>query len=208
MELMPIIRAQVTVPAASTVSEDAVTNTWHFTATGVGSTILDEIALALTDFYEDADAQKGDNQLWASAYCRMYNLDDPEPRIPIYDELLALTSAPASTALPPEICACISFNGTYVSGASQARRRGRIYFGPLAATVIDTTTGQLAALAVTNLATSAGNLLATSNLASDWAWVVYSPTGDTGYPVVEGWVDNAPDIQRGRGLKATVRTTF
>lgn len=205
---MPILRAQVSIPAVSTVSEDTVTNTWHFTATGVGSTILGEIALALTDFYEDIDAQKSDNALWVSAYCRIYDLSESEPRVPIYDELLNLTSAASTTPLPPEVSMCMSFHGAYVSGASQARRRGRVYLGPLHVSTLDTTTGQFSSVHVANVATAGSNLLTTSNAASDWAWGVYSPTAGQLYPVIGGWVDNAPDIQRGRGLKSTSRVAF
>lgn len=205
---MPIVRAQVSVPMVSTVTEDTITNTWHFTATSTSEGVLAEIKAALVDFYEDMDNHKGDNALWTSARVKLFDLSETPPRVPIDDAGLTLSTPPTNTPVPHEVSAVLSFHGEYVSGASQARRRGRIYFGPISTGSIDTTTGQLSAGIVSALATAGGALLTTSNTASDWAWVVYSPTAGTGYPVVGGWADNAPDVQRRRGLKATTRTTF
>jgi hypothetical protein len=205
---MPILRAQVAIPAVSTVSEDTVTNTWHFTTTDTTEGTLTLLKAALVDFYEDMDAYKSDLQLWASARVKIYNMSDPEPRVPIDDVGLTLTSAPSGTSLPHEVAAVLSFHGEYVSGFSQARRRGRIYFGPLNNTSFNDASGVMNATFCGILNAAGGALLAASDSASDWAWVVYSPTGETSYPVVGGWVDNAPDIQRRRGFKSTARVTF
>jgi len=190
------------------VSEDTITNTWHFTTTDTVEGTLTLIKAALVTFYETLDAYKSDLQLWASARVKIYNMSDPEPRVPINDVGLALSSAPSGTSLPHEVAAVLSFNGEYVSGFSQARRRGRIYFGPLNNTAFNDASGLLNTTFVGILAGAGGALLTASNSASEWAWVVYSPTGSTSYPVDAGWVDNAPDIQRRRGFKSTVRTTF
>lgn len=205
---MPIIRAQCSIPTVTTVTEDTVTNTFHFTTTGWDETIQGSIATALMDFYEDLDAYKSDNGLWTAARVKFYNLSEPEPRVPLDDISLGLTSAGTTTPLPPEVSICLSFHGEYVSGFSQARRRGRVYLGPLHTGVLDTATGQLASTVPTTVAGAGAALLTTSNAAADWAWVVYSPTSGQAYPVVGGWCDNAPDIQRGRGLKATSRSSF
>lgn len=204
---MPIIRAQVEVPAVSTVSEDEVTNTWHFTTTGWTTTIRDALVAALALFYEGCDNYKSNQQKWQDARVKFFDLSEPEPRIPLDDESLGLTSAPTGSVLPPELSVVVSFRGDYVSGFSQARRRGRIYFGPLLAGSVGTD-GRLSATAGGVIRDAASSLLAASDAASDWAWVVYSPTGDQSYPVVEGWVDNDFDVQRGRGLKATARYLF
>jgi hypothetical protein len=207
MESMPIIRAQVTLPMTSTVSADSVTNTWHFTLEDVTEGTKSAVKTALAAFYEALDTWKSNLVTWSGVRCKMFNIEDPEPRIPIDDAGLTVTSAPAGSPLPPEVAVCCSFNGDYVSGASQARRRGRVFLGPLNTAAL-TTDGRLSSSLVTAVATAGGTLLTASNSASTWAWIVYSPSGDTGYPVVDGWCDNAPDIQRRRGVDATTRTAF
>lgn len=204
---VPIIRAQVSIPAVSTVSEDTVTNTWHFTTTDTDEGTLSAVKTALSTFYEALDTYKSDLQLWTGARVKIFNMEDPPERVPIDDVGLTLTSAPSGGSLPHE-CACVlSFNGEYVSGASQARRRGRVYLGPLNVSVIGDNS-MFTSTFYNVVVGAAGALLTASNAASDWAWIVYSPTAEQGYPVVGGWVDNAVDIQRRRGFRASVRTTF
>jgi hypothetical protein len=205
---MPIVRAQVSIPAFSTVSEDTVTNTWHFTATDTEEGTLASMQAALVAMYEGFDTWKSDLHVWQNSRVKWYDLDDEEPRVPVKDAAIAFTSAPIGDSLPHECAAVLSFHGDYVSGASQARRRGRIYFGPLNTSAVTASSGMLASALPTGLATAAGVFLTTSNAASDWAWVVYSPTSNQAFPVVAGWVDNAVDIQRRRGFKASTRTLF
>jgi hypothetical protein len=207
MGVMPIIRAQVIIPAASTVAEDTITNSWHFTTTGWDETIRGQIAGGLQAFYESWDAMKGNLQAWTSARVKFFDLDEPEPRVPLDDVPLSLTSAPAGSPLPPEVSACLSFRGDYVSGSSQARRRGRVYLGGLSTAAL-TTDSRLSSTMLTNATGGATTFLALSDSSTEWAWVVYSPTSGTAYPVTAGWMDNAPDIQRRRGLLSTSRTLF
>jgi hypothetical protein len=205
---MPIIRAQVRIPAVSTVSEDTVTNTWHFLIPGDPLGSINNITTALSTFYEAFDTYKSNLQSWTTARVKYYNLSDTEPRVPIGDEALStISSAPAGNPLPHEVACVVSFAGDYVSGQSQARRRGRVYIGPLNTQAV-TTTGLLTSALVTAAAAAADALLTSSTASADWSWVVYSPSGNVSYSVTNGWVDNAPDIQRSRGFKATVRTTF
>jgi hypothetical protein len=208
LEAMPIIRAQVSIPATSTVTEDTVTNTWHFSAVDKTEGTINAIQTALLAVYEAFDASKADTYTWTAARLKWYDLADPEERVPFEDELLGATSAGTGDPLPQEVAMCLSFNGEYVSGFSQARRRGRVYLGPLAVSTLDTATGRFSNAFTDAIAAAGAALLLASTTASDWAWVVYSPTGGTSYPVVAGWADNAPDIQRRRGLKASRRTTF
>lgn len=207
VEVMPIVRAQVSIPRSNTNSEDIVTNTWHFTTTGVSEGFDNDILTALAALYEGLDTYKSNAYLWSGTRVKMFNLEDSEPRVPIVDESLGLSSAPSGTPLPSEVAVCLSFNGEYVSGASQARRRGRIYFGPLNSGAMGTT-GYLAASLLTAAQTACTAFLLASTTASDWAWVVYSPSSAQAFPVVEGFIDDAPDIQRRRGWDRLSYVTF
>lgn len=181
-------------------------NTFHFTCTAIDEGTRNAIQASLVDFYEAFDTYKSSRQDWANARLRWFDLSDPEPREPVEDELFGLTSGTA-TPVAREIAVCCSFAGDFVSGFPASRRRGRVYLGPIGGTCWDSV-GLLAPSLVTAVVTGANLLLSDSNAASDWAWVVYSPTGNTAYPVTSGWVDNAPDIQRRRGTAATTRTAF
>lgn len=206
MESMPIVRLQLRIPALSAMSEDMCINTWHFSCVDTEEGTINAVQTAVVAWYEAVDSYKSGLMSWQTSRIKWYDLSEPEPRVPFYEELSGLTSA-SGTPTARELALCLSFQGEQISGAASGRRRGRIYFGPLTASAIDGS-GLLTSAAVTAASTAGGVLLAASNAASDWAWVVYSPTSGTSYPVVDGWVDNAPDIQRRRGTDATVRTTF
>jgi hypothetical protein len=207
MGVMPILRCQLRIPHSNGVPADTCVNTWHVTAVDAEEGTLADIKAAFVAFYEALDAYKGDIMSWGSSRWRIYNLDDSEPRQPIDDVAAAVTAAPSSNNLPHELAICLSFRGELVSGAPAARRRGRIYFGPLSDDT-RTVTGAVNPTFRALVATAGGTLLTTSNAASDWAWVVYSPTAGQAYPVVAGWCDDAWDVQRRRGVLATTRSTF
>lgn len=203
---MPICRVQVRIPAASNVSEDMVMNTWHFFCDAADEGTRASVDAALVAFYEQLDGQKSNLMNWTAARVRWFDMSDPEPRYPIDDNPLALTSA-TGTPTARELAICVSFHGEFVSGSNPSRRRGRIYFGPIAASAVGTD-GRLASGAQTAAVTAASGLLATSNLASGWSWGVYSPSSSAFYEAEGGWVDNELDVQRRRGTKYSSRTTF
>lgn len=99
----------------------------------------------------------------------------------------------------------LSFQADKVSGLPQARRRGRVYFGPLGGAA--EASGRPGTTLLSAVVAFGAALLSESNLA-DWTWVVYSTVNNGGAPVTNGWVDNSFDTQRRRGLEWTARTTF
>lgn len=90
-----------------------------------------------------------------------------------------------------------------------ARKRGRIYLGPLNAdTGLESSStgdlelkGSIATMicrAMTDLEADNGSI----------GWVVYSAADGANSPVVGGYVDNAYDTQRRRGVKSSSRTVW
>jgi hypothetical protein len=47
-----------------------------------------------------------------------------------------------------------------------------------------------------------------ANASVRWNWVAYSPTADEANQITNGWVDNAWDTQRRRGLYYSQRGTY
>lgn len=134
---------------------------------------------------------------------RFYDMEDPEPR-PIRG-----SSKGAITKIlggPKEVALCLSF----YADRNIPRRRGRLYFGPLAPTTERPTDAFLnSALAMADSFAALGG--------TDIDWVVYSPTDhkahpendaeDYAYKVSDAWCDDEWDTVRSRGRKATKRFT-
>ena len=99
-----------------------------------------------------------------------------------------------------------------------SRRRGRIYLGPLAAVAADSSTGRPNTSFVTAIKNAAAAYLASVTTDGTFTWVVHSHTtgaspgtyDETGNSVTvnQGWVDNAWDTQRRRGMAPTTRSAF
>jgi hypothetical protein len=196
---------------ANNIPADAVTNTYHFNATSLLPLDLENILDLLGDLYAEQTTSDPLMSLMSDENCagtgdiKLYDLGDPEPRAPIASRVISET--PLSTGgLPSEVALCVSFQGVPLSGVSQARRRGRVFLpwftenqnqdGRPAQTLIDdvglafSDFGAAAAASITN------------------SWVIYSRANDDTVDVNNGWIDNAWDIQRRRGVDPTVRTTF
>lgn len=199
---MPLYRAQVTLAAASGTPQDAVQNVWHFIADDV--TALGVAMTALNTFYVAIDGLLS-NLLAASGHTyKCYDYADPEPRAPVLEGgLSSFTLGGAS--LPPEVAFCLSFQAPRQSGQPQARRRGRVYIGPIANSGLGTD-GRPASAFLTTIGTAFDDLLEASEASAAWALAVYSRANAAAIEVVNGWYDNEWDTQRSRGRAATVRT--
>lgn len=202
---MTVERFQVTLHTTDANPANYITNTWYGDVAGVPGRV--NMANAIEDFYQNlityfsvSIAQNGHDLV-------VYAMDDPEPRAPVLDTSFNLASAPTGTSLPAEVALCLSFQADRVSGISQARRRGRLYFGPWDTTALGTDQRPSPAL-VTTLSNAATAFLAQSVTDTDWLWVVYSTVLDDISYVSNGWIDNAFDTQRRRGLEYTARTLW
>lgn len=219
-----LYRAQVTIPMDSALPEDAVVNTWHFDddddpLAGPEDTQA-WILQALTSFYQSIDSVLFPLQVGAAATVRMYDLRDPQPRQPRATETIALTPT-AGDVLLEEAAVCLSYSATVASGENPRRRRGRIFLGPVSmnASIVENGQRRPIAAARTAIATAAAALRNgiehPGSPGLHLKWAVYSPTtdlvstiDDAFHDVATGWIDNAFDIQRRRGVSPTARTTF
>jgi hypothetical protein len=226
-EFMPI-RAQVNLAATSGIREEDVVNTWAFAIAESGGTILAPLSTVvgqLTTFYNAVGDRLQGTISRAACTVKLYDLREARPQVPIFDGSLGFTTAANSgEAMPAEAAICVSFQGVRESGKVQARRRGRVYIGP----VTSANTGSHArpnSADINDLVAAAQALIDASQASSTWKWCIFSPTnaggfyepggsgppyfgGDAMVVVDNGWVDNAWDTQRRRGLSPTARTTF
>lgn len=209
---MANVRAMVVMQGGSNLPEDRFINTWHFsngTEYGAHVAIIQE---ALGDFYQDIPSGAlipvGK---YISPYAsrnttiKCYDLDDPEPRVPT-DIVMVLPSVTVASGLPEEVAVCLSFHG---DPPITARKRGRIYIGPLNTDAYDdgdTSTPARVKVGLSQTLQAAGaNLVA--NTGAGWA-IRSVASGGTFVPVTGGFVDNALDTQRRRGPDPSSRLIF
>lgn len=203
---MALLDVQVTLAMLSGIPEDAATNVWHFDD-GEQSATWESIASALEDFY--AAFRIAFSPLVANQghEIKMYRVSDPEPRAPVYQTVFQLGAATSGSALPPEVSVVLSYHAEQVSGVPQARRRGRVYLGPLNTSQVGSD-GRLSTVCLTNVENAVDALLAEQATFGLWKWSTHSKVSNSGAEVAGGWVDNEPDTQRRRGREATVREVF
>lgn len=210
---MAIMRAMAVFQGHSGLPEDRYVNTFHFSNLSTYSSLLSDAFSVLEDLYFNPNTTAPLNE-WLSptllrdAEFRFYDLSDPEPRVPTI-EPFTLGTAQDTDGDPEECAAVLSFHG---EPPVTARRRGRIYLGPLAQGAIASadidTYSALHPQLVTDMLLAASHALGVSE-GNGAGWSIRSTVPTENFvPIVGGWVDNAIDIQRRRGAEATVRSTW
>lgn len=209
------LRTQAVIPYDSGLPGDVTVNTFHFFYNGAGSAVDAATAIEskLQTFYGALQAY-WPSMVGLTITYKTYDLAEPEPREPVKETTFAIVPG-ASDALPHEVAACLSFAADPVSGIEPASLRGRIFFGPIAnQSDVLVPDGRMDPIFQDVLRDAGAELVNPG--AGNIYLSIYSRTRDeAGQPlansyarVTHGWVDNAFDTQRRRGLEATNRLTF
>nr|CRY97231.1 hypothetical protein [uncultured prokaryote] len=214
---MALMRCQVVIPFETNIPTDVITNTFWFDR-NEGATFEEDaenVALGLQDFYSAVYVLGHAVYINTNTcYMNCYDMSTPPPHVPYRVAMSPGIDFGTATAVqcPTEVACVLSFEGAPQNGIPQARRRGRIYIGGVGTGAQITGASASAPYfpvwqtAFLTDITDAATVLATAyNVANGLTWVVYSPTAMMATPVTQGWVDNTPDTQRRRGVKATVR---
>lgn len=200
------------------LSEDRYVNTFHALELPLGGE-YEALALAVRNFYLDTDGIGTNNirtymanHAWGdNATVKIYELDDAEPRQPVYEEVYDhIPQNSASVALPSEVSSCISFSAPPAAGVPMARRRGRIYIGPLNVDAVEVGGSSLKSrpkAVFMEVACRAFRNLATTMFEAGYAMMQYSPTSGVASAPSVCWMDDAWDTQRRRGVAPTGRFT-
>lgn len=208
------LQVQVVLQATSNILADNATNTWHFySPLSLDPDDLDNVRDMIEDFYGStfgSGVHVGaflSKAISNTALVKYYNMGDPKPRVPIRTDTITLNRPTSGEVLPTEVALVFSFQAERQSGESQARRRNRLYIGPLGQNACSDD-GRPTAGFVAALAKAGRETLQASNASITWQWRVYSPTSGDTHLVDNGWVDNAFDTQRRRGVAPTARTLW
>lgn len=128
---------------------------------------------------------------------------------------LGPTTGNVSKNLPTEVAGVLSFHasldGVYEEvGATRprARRRGRIFVGPLNEDAITDAPAPVLSTVFTAAMRSNATVMYDALQADGFEWCVWSRADIALREVVGGWTDDAPDTQRRRGQASTARTVF
>lgn len=228
---MSALLAVTTFKHMSGLVEDQVVNDFAIQTASTPSTNTERTAAetAIIDFYNGVSATTGSKvcnllgtQLSRAAnaasikwYDVQLDLAGTAHGSPIDEVLWTLGAAQAGeTNLPSEVSIVLSYHALLTDFQQElgvtrpaARRRGRIYLGPLntLTRVVDGTTNRVgvSSTARTTIAEAAGRLVAAGVTWSQWSRKNASMDNVTG-----GFVDDAYDTQRRRGEKASTRTTW
>ena len=202
---MPNYRGQFTIRTTDNNPANYATNTWYINADDLTALVAAEGAIVQA--YNTMRPAFPTTVQPGGHLVKWYNMADPEPRQPVREATWLFVGTLAGNPLPPEVSLCLSFQGLKVSGIPQARRRGRVYIGPLNTTSADAS-GRPSLATQANWENAGQDLLDASNAATTWRWQIYSRVDDGFVDVVDGWVDNEFDTQRRRGRTYTARRVF
>lgn len=218
MGAMAFMRALVELNRDSLVPADKSVNIWHFVTPGTVAAAAPTVTTLLDTFYTDIETRMSQT-LTGTGAIKYYDLEDAEPRAPVATGAIAFT--PGVSAYPGEVAICLSFQGPVVSGFNQARRRGRLYIGPLASSTgaVDVADVRPGSATRTDICDAAEALMTDTTLPG-LIWSVFSPSTagpppysgaalvDAFVTVTNGWVNDAFDTMRSRGAAPTARTVF
>lgn len=207
--------AQVVMPRSTGLPADVITNTFHFSKTPADdlATVATELMAALTAFYNTGTNPVGTfigptvSRTAAAIQVKWYDGSLPEgARVPD-TRTFTLATASGTTSLPSEVAVCLSFRSTASPAVARARKRGRIYLGPInsSGTAGSPTVDLRPSPALLTALRDAGKALANASVLAGHPWCVYSPTQDDLFQITHVWTDDAFDTQRRRGIPASSR---
>lgn len=136
----------------------------------------------------------------------VYRMSDATPRLPIYEDQPDNYTLGAGTAYPSDIAICLSYRGEYSSGQPRARKRGRLFIGPVIASTGAVATNEgirVTTAARTDLLDGAEKLAL--EVLTSLKWVQWSETDQTWNTIVEASVDNQFDTRRSRDRLTSTR---
>lgn len=225
---MAAVLAVVVMNHTSEKSEDQMMTSFAFTtpSTEIVESELSDIASDLEAFYNVIPA--GHNAISgflspvisrevSAAEIRFFDLtghlDGSAHGSPIYVVGFTVGAmVPGAEGLPSELAVVLSFRSDYASdpefGPSsrpRARRRGRVYIGPLTKSAVEHSGVANRPAVSQGIAETIGIRAAALRDSVDHVWCVWSRANAALTPVITAWVDDAFDVQRRRGEDAVTR---
>lgn len=220
-------RVQAIFQGVSGFPADRFVNSWAFMNLDLNNTPLSAAEMfgrVLDAFYFTPSAGARTVASWMSPHLvpadteyRVYDLGLPPPRDPIIVVPQQTVQFGAGAVLPEEVAMVLSLVGQNlgwdannegsITPVPRKSRRGRLFLGPLKQSAASTVSGRVVPHVdfINDVIDRANNII---NSTENMSWDIVSPTRLLSTKVIGGYVDNAFDTQRRRGLEETARTTF
>lgn len=206
---MANVRAQVILKTVDAIPANYVTNTFAFEMNTAGTVVTDVVA-AIKGLYDAVRPYLAPVLAQNGHMIKFTDIEGAAPNYPFDERTFNLSAALTGNSIPREVALVASFQGDRVSGQVQARRRGRIYLGPLnnAALFNDGNPTGACVLAIVAAMDAFKDAIDAITVLDGVVWIVWSGVNGSGTPVTNGWVDNVFDTQRSRGNAATGRNIW
>lgn len=138
---MSVISIQVRMPWDTTdVRGPLSSNTFHVQAPGAGidPAAMFTIANDINAFYATV-GQYFSSIMTGRTEIHAYDLDDPKPRLPIFELPTDAVFTPDTDTLPGEVSINVGYRAAPTVGVPRQRFRGTMHLGPLAKAAVDDT---------------------------------------------------------------------
>ena len=215
---MPAYRAQVILPFFTNLPTDVIVNQFHFTSTvddvdAVGVVVAAGLETFYQEVYGTSAAERVSYINWTGIRMKLFNLDDPTPRVPYISDPFTFTNGTAASSVPTEVACVLSFQAERESGVRYQRLYNRIFLGGVPQAAIAGSTAatfpRFTAAWTNGIITAAQNLLEFGDTQTvPWVQASSATGALITRTVAGGWVDNSPDTQRRRSVLANVRTNW
>lgn len=214
---MSIYRIDCVFPMFTGLPRDIVMNTLHFDSINDTETFATEVSDLLDPFflalYPALQSLRASYIDWPNFKYRIFNLDDPTPRVPVEVTGPYFDSGSGASTIPTEVAAVASFFSAGVPGQVYQRKYNRIFFGALMPQwLVASSTNNFPRISTEyqEAMRDAMEDLQARALISVGTWVQVSNAGGTlrTLPVIGGFVDNSPDTQRRRSVDSNARVDW
>ena len=223
----------VEIPNINSLPEDSYHTTWVVRHADADAPDFASMRIWISSFFNGLDGGQLDaiseymsgvcsralNACTMSWYDINGHLDGSDHGSPVEVQTWTLGPGEGTNTLPAEVAAVVTLYGfnrnispveSDTGTRPKSRKTGRIYVGPLSSLAMGIIGNQprLTNNFVNDLAIAAERTRAGLKTVSSHAWGVWSRAGQDIEEVVGGHVDNAPDIQRRRGVASSNRVLW
>lgn len=203
---MGIFMVRTILHTGDNLPANFVQNQFAINVSGITELDADEVTVAVKTFYDAVRGYLSSRVAATGHEVKFYALPGLKPNYPVTETTFNLAAQPAGTPAPSEVAIVTSLVGVREAGQAMARRRGRMFIGPLNQSTWGDDRPAAGMLTVISDATK--DLAVDINAIENHRLGIWSTVNQSWAVCAGGFVDNAWDTQRRRGIQPTARTNW